>query len=225
MAQKKPNILLMAIDSLKSTHMSCYGYSRLTTPHIDRFSGSATLFENTFSPHIPTTPAYASMLTGRDCFATQVVALRHQGPLTDKVRTLPEILRDHGYHSTCVGFNPCAATRGFDTYLNYERWGAYPERLRKAERLNDVALPEIERLAASEGPWFMLMRHMDPHSPYLPPEPFDHIFYQGNEYDPENKSMEPVYAFTPFKDFLMSWIPPGVTDKEYAGQTQMLRKA
>ena len=53
----KPNILLIAIDSIRADHMSCYGYDRLTTPHIDRFAQSGALFENTFSPHIPTTPA------------------------------------------------------------------------------------------------------------------------------------------------------------------------
>jgi len=76
----RPNILLIAIDSLLADHMSCYGYRRLTTPHIDRFAAQATLFEKTYSAHIPTTPAYSSMLTGRDCFGNEVVALRHQGP-------------------------------------------------------------------------------------------------------------------------------------------------
>ena len=73
---KKPNILLFAIDSILADHMSCYGYPRLTTPHIDRFAAGGTLFEKTYSAHIPTTPAYSSMLTGRDCFGTEVVALR-----------------------------------------------------------------------------------------------------------------------------------------------------
>lgn len=59
----RPNIVLFGIDSLRRDHMSCYGYARLTTPHIDRFAQEGTLFENTFSAHIPTTSAYASMLT------------------------------------------------------------------------------------------------------------------------------------------------------------------
>ena len=42
---KQPNIVLMGVDSLLATHMSCYGYHRLTTPHIDRFAEGATLFE------------------------------------------------------------------------------------------------------------------------------------------------------------------------------------
>ena len=36
---KQPNIVLMGVDSLLATHMSCYGYHHLTTPHIDRFGG------------------------------------------------------------------------------------------------------------------------------------------------------------------------------------------
>ena len=53
----KPNILLFAIDSLLADHMSCYGYPRLTTPHMDKFAREGTLFEKNYSPHIPTTPA------------------------------------------------------------------------------------------------------------------------------------------------------------------------
>ncbi|MBM3187763.1 MAG: sulfatase, partial [Chloroflexi bacterium] len=72
--------------------MSCYGYSRLTTPHMDRFAEGGTLFERTYSPHIPTTSGYGSMLTGMDVFSTQVVALRHKGQMRPEVATLPEML-------------------------------------------------------------------------------------------------------------------------------------
>ena len=213
----KPNVLLIAVDSLRANHMSCYGYEKLTTPHIDHFTGQCTLFEKTYSAHIPTTGAYASLLTGRDSFATQVVALRHHGPMTSKVKTLAEILRGHGYNTTCVGFTGNPAGRGFEKYLNYsESWGSYDDRpLRKAERLNDVSQPEIERLARSSKPWFIMLRHMDPHAPYLPPAPYDRMFYQGDECDPKNKSMKPVLSFKPFRDFHASWSPPGITDKDY----------
>ena len=90
----KQNLILFGIDSLWSDHMSSYGYNRLTTPHIDKFATQGVLFENTFSAHVPTTPAYASMLTGMDCFSTDVVATAPSRPgLTEDVTTLPEILR------------------------------------------------------------------------------------------------------------------------------------
>jgi len=99
---KQPNIVLMGVDSLLADHMSCYGYRHLTTPHIDLFAQGGTLFERTYSPHVPTTSAYGSMLTGMDVFSTQVVALRHQGPLRPEVKTLAEILKVAGYNTTCV---------------------------------------------------------------------------------------------------------------------------
>ena len=89
----KPNIVVLGIDSLRADHLSCYGYDRLTSPHLDRFASQGVLFENTFSPHIPTTSAYCMMLTGMDIFTSQLVAHRPKGPLRPEVKTLPEILR------------------------------------------------------------------------------------------------------------------------------------
>ncbi|WP_135547355.1 sulfatase [Paenibacillus cymbidii] len=213
---KLPNVLLLGIDSLRSDHMSLYGYKRLTTPHIDRFAAGGTVFEKHYSPSIPTTPGYASMFTGMDCFGTDVVALRHKGPLGDHVKTLAEILGERGYNTTCVGFTGNPSSRGFDKYLDFSGWGSYEAgRSPKAENLNDVAIPELKRLAAEDKPFFLFLRHMDPHSPYLPPGPFERLFYGGNETDPDNRSLDPIYAFKPFADYFRSWFPPDCTDAEY----------
>ncbi|MGP4038685.1 sulfatase family protein [Gracilibacillus sp. D59] len=214
--KKQPNVIVFGIDSLRRDYMSSYGYHRLTTPHIDEMASQGVLFENHFSPSIPTTPAYASMLTGMDCFGTDVVALRHQGGLGNHVKTLPEILGEHNYNTTCVGFSNNPSSRGFQKYLDYEAW--QPDetgRCPKAENLNEVAIPELKRLNEADKPFFLFLRHMDPHSPYLPPKPFERIFYDGDEKDPTNKSMQPVYNFKPHADFFKSWIPEGVTDQRY----------
>ncbi len=213
---KHPNIVLMGVDSLLATHMSCYGYHRLTTPHIDRFAQGGTLFERTYSAHIPTTSAYASMLTGMDVFSTQVVALRHKGPLRPEVKTLAEILREVGYDTTCVGFTGNPSSRGFDSYLDYSSWGSWEERPSpKAQNLNEVTIPELNRLVDQGKPFLLFLRHMDPHSPYLPPSPYERMFYHGDECDPANKSMEPVMNFKPFCDYFARWMPSGITDKDY----------
>ena len=216
MARKKPNVILFGIDSVRADHMSCYGYPRLTTPHIDRLAGQGVLFERNYSPHIPTTSAYSSMLTGLDAFSTTAVALRHRGGLPEDIQTLPEILREAGYNTTSVGFNGNAGSRGFDTYIDYPGWGSWAEgRSAKAENLNAVTVPELERLAGEDRPFFLFLRHMDPHAPYLPPAPFERMFYSGNELDPANRSMEPVMSFKPFCDFFADWMPPGITDSDY----------
>ena len=216
MPTKRPNIVLLAVDSLLADHISCYRYHRLTTPHIDRFAEGGAIFEKTYSAHIPTTSAYASMLTGLDTFGTQVVALRHRGPLREGVPTLPEILSKNGYNTSCVGFGGNPSSRGFDNYLEFQGWGSWNDgRSPKAENLNAVAIPELDRLVGEDKPFFLFLRHMDPHAPYLPPAPFERMFYHGNECDPNNHSMDAVMSFKPFCDFFASWMPPGISDKEY----------
>ena len=215
MAKTPPNILIFAIDSIRRDHMSCYGYHRLTTPHFDRLAARGTLVENAFSPYIPTTPAYSSMLTGQDVVSHQMVSLGPKGPLDKNHPTLPEILKKAGYTSTVVGFDG-GFYRGFDKYLNFEGWLSWEDRpARKAENLNNVTIPEMERLSKTGKPWMLFLRHMDPHSPYLPPAPFDTMFYSKNPCARGNKSMEPVKAFKPFRDFHLSWMPPGITDKDF----------
>ncbi|HLK16224.1 MAG TPA: sulfatase [Fimbriimonadaceae bacterium] len=210
-----PNIVLIGIDSLRADHMSAYGYHRNTTPHIAKFAEQSTLFENHFSPHIPTTSGYANMLTGLDVFRTQIVALRHKGEMHPDAKPLQTILKGAGYTTTCVGFSSPSA-RNFDTYLEFEGWHPGEDGYsHKAENLNAVTIPELERLAKQEQPFFLFMRHMDPHSPYLPPPPFERMFYHGDECDPAKTSMKPVMEFKPFCDYFASWMPEGITDAAY----------
>ena len=216
MAKRKPNLIFFGVDSLRRDHMSLYGYRDQTTPHLSKWAKGGTVFENCFSPSVPTTSGYGSMLTGRDCFGTNCVALRHVGQMADDVPTLPEVLKGEGYETVCVGFGGNAASRGFEKYVDYQGWGNSEDgRAHKAENLNVATLPELKRLAAGDKPFFLFLRHMDPHSPYRPPLPFERMFYGGDECDPSNKSMDPVFEFKPFCDYLASWIPPGCTDKDY----------
>jgi len=216
MAKRKPDLLFIGIDSQRRDHMSLHGYKHLTTPHIDKFAAGGTVFNQCFSPHVPTTSGYGGMLTGRDCFGTNTVALRHAGPMAEGVPTLAEVLNEEGYQTVSVGFEGNAASRGFQKYLNFPGWSPGPDgRSHKAENLNEVAIPELKRLATTGKPFFLFLRHMDPHSPYLPPKPYDRMFYSGDEFDPANKSMDPVFTFKPFCDYLASWMPRGLTDKDY----------
>ncbi len=114
--------------------------------------------------------------------------LRHEGPLGGHVKTLAEILGEDGYNTTCVGFSGNAGSRGFQKYLDFSGWGSWEEgRSPKARTSTTVAIPELKTLAAEDKPFFLFLRHMDPHSPYLPPQPFERMFYDGDEFDPNNQ--------------------------------------
>ena len=105
------------------------------------------------------------------------------------MQTLPEVLRDAGYDNVCVGFSGNPSSRGFDKYVDFPGWGSWPEgRSPKAQNLNEVALPELDRPAQQARiPFFLFLRHMDPHAPYLPPEPFERMFYQRERARPQEQ--------------------------------------
>ena len=218
MAKKLPNLLFFGIDSLRRDHMSHYGYDRLTTPNMTKYLDGGVTFNKCFSPHIPTTPGYSNMMTGRDCFGTDVVALRHKGQIIDGVPVLAETLRDLGYNTTCVGFKGNPGGRGYDNYIDFKGWGPDHEdgRAHKAENLNEVAIPELVRLAGEDKPFMLFLRHMDPHSPYLAPAPFKDMFFQGDAFDPADDRMKKVFDFKPFGDYIKSWLPEGITNPDYA---------
>jgi arylsulfatase A-like enzyme len=218
---KKLNVLFFGIDSLRRDHMSLYGYKRQTTPNISKYLLDGVVFDNCFAPAIPTTSGYSSMLTGMDIFSTDVVALRHQGDMAPGVKTLAEILGENGYNTTSVGLQGNVSGRGYQKYLGFDGWNPREDdgKAHKAENLNDISLPELERLAKiykeEDKPFYLFLQHMDPHAPYLPPKPFCDMYYQGDKFDPDNKSLDALRAFKPFRDFILSWIPEGCMDAEY----------
>ena len=64
-ARGSPNVLLIVVDTLRADHVSSYGYSRLTTPNLDRVAREGVLFDNAIAPCSWTLPSHASLLTGR----------------------------------------------------------------------------------------------------------------------------------------------------------------
>lgn len=60
-----PNVLLVVIDTLRADHVSSYGYSRPTTPNLDRLAKEGTLFENAIAPSSWSLPSHVSFVTGR----------------------------------------------------------------------------------------------------------------------------------------------------------------
>ncbi len=60
----KPNFLILLFDALTARHVSLYGYSRPTTPNIDRFAKNAVVYRRHYSSSNHTKPSTSSLLTG-----------------------------------------------------------------------------------------------------------------------------------------------------------------
>jgi arylsulfatase A-like enzyme len=216
-SERATNVLVIAIDTQRADHLSAHGYPRLTSPHLDRFASQGALFETAFSPHIPTHPGYTTMFTGKDVFRHQIVTQGGKLDLDPEVRQLGELLGARGYFTGAADNLGRWFPRGFQRYEKYE-WAKEGTEWRKAEAVNEKLLPLLDEAAAQardgrrRGRPFLLFAHYwDPHTPYLPPAPFSRMFYAGDERDPSNRSMDPVFAFEPFTLYFQKWMG-GVTD-------------
>ena len=208
------NVLLIALDTLRADHLGCYGYPRLTSPQIDRLAARGVRFANFFSPHIPTHPSFTTLHTGVDAMRHQVVSHAGKIELDASIPTLAELLKARGYFTAAVDNLGRWFTRGFDAVLPY-RWATDPRvAWRKAEAVNAQAITALDLVANQTRPWFLFVHYWDPHTPYLPPAPFDRMFYPGDPYDPANRSMDPVFAFEPFREYFQQWMG-GVTDIQF----------
>lgn len=213
MTTNRPNIIIIAIDTQRADHLSCYGYGRLTSPHIDQFASQGVLFEEAYSEHIPTHPGYTTLFTGKDVFAHQIVSQGGKIDLDPGIRQIAEILQEQGYFTGAADNLGRWFDRGFDAYEQY-KWDQSGSEWRKAEAVNEKFLPLLTRAAEQNKPFFLFAHYWDPHTPYLPPAPFNRMFYTGNEKDPSNHSMDPVFAFEPFTNYFQRWMG-GVTDIEF----------
>jgi arylsulfatase A-like enzyme len=191
-----PNIVLITIDTAAASHFSCYGYSRNTTPNIDRLARQGVRFENAISASSWTLPSFASMFTG---------LLPHQhgasgaSPLSPRFPTIAAALKSKGYQT--AGFNANFAygqasqgiAQGFEVYEDgseslsqnlhqtlagrafvkfvYLRLGMpdSPDR-QGAEEVNQ----KVYRWFAhrERRPYFLLVNYFDVHYPYVSPPAF-----------------------------------------------------
>ena len=210
------NIVLIALDTQRADHLGCYGYPQRTSPFIDSIARRGVLYERCYAPNIPTHPSFTTMLTGKEAITHNIVNIGGGVPIADGVRLLPEILREHGYTTAAVDSMGRHFERGFDHYRTYEWDRSNPMVLRKAETVNETALPLIEELRASSRPFFLFLHYWDPHTPYLPPPAYRRRFYprDADPYDVTNHSMDEAWSWEPFKWYFHSWMP-GVTDADY----------
>ena len=116
---KKPNLLLISIDSLRADHLSAYGYAKETTPYLAELAEEGVLFQNAFSASNWTGAAVASLLTGR--YPTSHGYTNQRYYLDADVPTLADHMQTAGYRTACFSNNlyitaQTGLNRGFDDF-------------------------------------------------------------------------------------------------------------
>jgi len=194
-ASSVKNIILISVDTLRADHLSCYGYDRQTSPHIDKFANKGFLFYNTISQAAASLSAYSSIFTSRYPSQHQTVAdsigqpNSFVVPLAESEITLAEILKKEGYIT--AAFTDGAETakifnidQGFDTY-NDDAGGI--------KDINQRVFSWLEK--NQDNRFFLFVQAYDPHDPYLPPDSFRNLFHSDMQ-----KELKKNVIFTK-KDF------------------------
>lgn len=173
---KKPNILLLTIDTLRPDRLSVYSDKYLRTPNIDSLAAKGVVFERAFA-HVPITlPSHASILLGLIPPSHGVRDNARFRVRSDQT-TIAEMLKSLGYSTGAfVGAFPLDSrfglNQGFDCYDDL-----FPVQPRLpftfSERRAEIVINSaINWLKQQSEPWFCWLHLWDPHSPYFPPEPY-----------------------------------------------------
>jgi len=172
-------VLLVSIDTLRADRLGCDGYSRDTSPALDRLARErAVRFEHAVAEAPWTLPSHVTMLTGLHPL-THGVRQPDEQP-GEEVELLAERLARRGYYSFAVtdgGWlsEPWGFARGFDSF--------HAQDLDIDQAVEKVL--EYVRFRNDKGPWFGFLHTYDVHCPYDPPAP-----YAGRFVSPDAEPVE-----------------------------------
>ena len=183
--ENRVNVLLILTDTVRADHLSCYGYERNTTPHLDSLAAAGTLAELCQGQSSWTLPTMATIFSG----VSPVVhgAGRSSSGfhgISTEVPWLPLSFHREGYR-TAAFFNVMFMNEDFGFHRGFQHFDcqgvASGNSLRKAGPTVDDFLSWIDSSDQSE-PFFAAVHIYDPHIPYRAPEPFRSL-YTDPEYN------------------------------------------
>jgi len=104
----RPNIVLLVADDLGFGDIGCYG-GDIETPNIDKLASNGIKFSS-FHTAPMCAPTRAMLLSGNDNHIAGMGAqgrvteeFGYEGKLTNRIITIPELLKDAGYHTYMAG--------------------------------------------------------------------------------------------------------------------------
>lgn len=104
---ERPNIVLILADDLGYGDLSCYGATKIHTPHIDRLAHEGMRFTNAYAASAVCSPSRYALMTGRYDWRTaeQTGVLHWDAPLHIEPGrlTLASLLKMHGYRTGYFG--------------------------------------------------------------------------------------------------------------------------
>lgn len=169
-----PSVILITLDTVRADRLSCYGYGRETTPHLDRLAKESVLFTQAYSQSSFTPPSHASILTSR--YPSSHGVMWWNFALPEKVETLAELLREQGRRTAC--FSPLAMashnglSQGFDRVVEMKDVGKWELKIDAESTYQIAPGAEINKQvskwfgAQADATVFAWIHYYDAHRPF-----------------------------------------------------------
>jgi arylsulfatase A-like enzyme len=169
------NLLIVSVDTLRADHLGVYGYSRPTSPNIDRFAASAIRVQNAYSHSPWTLPSHVTMMLGQYPSVHGADLSPAFAPGADRLAeervTLAEILSGFGYATAAFTSTPLLGVP-YGFHQGFQVFDSDSGRRRKHQRDEGLAgrwdkarawLDTVQR-----EPYFLFVHCYDVHD-YAPP--------------------------------------------------------
>ncbi|MFT3921981.1 MAG: sulfatase-like hydrolase/transferase [Myxococcales bacterium] len=158
------HVVLITIDALRADHLSGYGYTRPTSPELDRFAQGAVQFQRAYAQAPHSSYSLSSLHTSE--YLHEVVELGRPLPKA----TLATTLAANGYHTAAFFTDGIFHTEGQrlaqyrDTAFGF---ALFDNTNRESEEQTDRVLAEVDRIKQQgEPPSFFWVHYFDVHEPY-----------------------------------------------------------
>ncbi len=176
---KKPNIILITLDTLRADHLPIYGYANTETPVLDKLAKKGLVFDTCITSDTLTLPAHSSIMTGM--YPTNHgIHINGDNVLSEKQITIAEKIKELEYNTAAfiaafVLDGRWGLKQGFDYYDdNFDLEKFKTNDLGRVQRpANEVIDSSIKWLENNKNkPFFSWIHLYDPHTPYKPPEEY-----------------------------------------------------
>lgn len=181
---KRPNVILITLDTVRADYLSCYGVNPGVTPNLDALAAEGTRFDMAISTAGVTPVSHASILTGlnNQTHKLRVLSAPSGYRLPDDVPMLSTVLAKEGYrtlavHSAFPVSRNFGFQRGFEVFedmntqmaslpgSNKTQWDI------RTQRRSDDTTNVVQRVLGDQQPFFLWIHYWDPHDWNLTPPP------------------------------------------------------
>ncbi len=183
---KKRNIVVLLLESFSKEYVGYFNHYKGYTPFLDSLIPHTLVFDNAYSNGLRSIDAIPAIVSGIPALMNE--ALITSTYSTNKIPSLAEILKSHGYYTAffhggtngTMNFDGFASHAGFDDYFgryqynndkDYDgTWGIYDEPFLQyfAKTLN-----------RSKQPFFAFEFTLSSHYPYKLPDQYKEKFKEG----------------------------------------------